>query len=117
MSERIRAAIRLLYPDDMTPNAKRVLESILAEEAAEPQWHVFDKDDESTWPHPSELMPEMRGKARGQYWTVHEIDGQRVVDMEYWYTRPRNAPDEMWANSVTHWRPVVVPLPPESDSQ
>jgi hypothetical protein len=29
MSERIRAAIRLLYPDDMTPTAKRVLEKIL----------------------------------------------------------------------------------------
>jgi hypothetical protein len=32
MSERIRAAIRLLYPDDMTPTAKRVLERILDEE-------------------------------------------------------------------------------------
>jgi hypothetical protein len=32
MSERIRAAIRLLYPDDMTPTAKRILEKILDEE-------------------------------------------------------------------------------------
>jgi hypothetical protein len=32
MTERIRAAIRLLYPDDMTPTAKRVLERILDEE-------------------------------------------------------------------------------------
>jgi hypothetical protein len=32
MSERIRAAIRLLYPDEMTPTAKRVLEKILDEE-------------------------------------------------------------------------------------
>jgi hypothetical protein len=29
--ERIRAAIRLLYPDEMTPIAKRVLEKILGE--------------------------------------------------------------------------------------
>jgi len=29
--ERIRAAIRLLYPDEMTPTAKRVLERILDE--------------------------------------------------------------------------------------
>jgi hypothetical protein len=32
MTERIRAAIRLLYPDDMTPTAKRVLERILDED-------------------------------------------------------------------------------------
>jgi len=31
---RIRAAIRLLYPDDMTPAAKRILEKILGEEHA-----------------------------------------------------------------------------------
>lgn len=30
--ERIKAAVRLLYPDDMTPNAKRVLETILRDE-------------------------------------------------------------------------------------
>jgi hypothetical protein len=29
--ERIRAAIKLLYPDEMTPIAKRVLEKILGE--------------------------------------------------------------------------------------
>lgn len=29
MTERIRAAIRMLYPDEMTPTAKRVLERIL----------------------------------------------------------------------------------------
>ena len=29
--ERIRAAIKLLYPDEMTPSAKNVLEKILAE--------------------------------------------------------------------------------------
>lgn len=29
--ERIRAAIRLLYPDEMTPTAKRMLESICDE--------------------------------------------------------------------------------------
>ena len=29
--ERIRAAIRLLYPDDITPMGKRVLEKILEE--------------------------------------------------------------------------------------
>ena len=29
LAERVRAAIRLLYPDEMTPQAKRVLESIL----------------------------------------------------------------------------------------
>lgn len=29
LAERIRAAIKLLYPDEMTPHAKRVLESIL----------------------------------------------------------------------------------------
>lgn len=29
--EQLRAAIRLLYPDEMTPNAKRVLESICEE--------------------------------------------------------------------------------------
>jgi hypothetical protein len=32
MTERLRAAIRLLYPDDMTPTAKRILEKILDEE-------------------------------------------------------------------------------------
>lgn len=30
--ERIRAAIRLLYPDEITPTAKRVLENILDDE-------------------------------------------------------------------------------------
>jgi hypothetical protein len=29
--DRIRAAIKLLYPDEMTPTAKRVLEKILGE--------------------------------------------------------------------------------------
>ena len=29
ISERVRAGIKLLYPDDMTPTAKRVLEQIL----------------------------------------------------------------------------------------
>jgi hypothetical protein len=28
-TERIRAAIKLLYPDEMTPTAKRILEQIL----------------------------------------------------------------------------------------
>jgi hypothetical protein len=32
VTERIRAAIRLLYPDGMTPTAKRVLEKILNED-------------------------------------------------------------------------------------
>lgn len=32
--DRIRAAIRMLYPDEMTPTAKRVLEKILDEEEA-----------------------------------------------------------------------------------
>lgn len=31
-TERIRAAIRLLYPDHMTPTAKRFLENILDDE-------------------------------------------------------------------------------------
>lgn len=31
--ERLRAAIQLLYPDEMTPTAKRMLESILDEES------------------------------------------------------------------------------------
>jgi len=30
--ERIRAAIRLLYPDEMTPTAKRILERILEQQ-------------------------------------------------------------------------------------
>jgi hypothetical protein len=30
-ADRIRAAIKLLYPDEMTPIAKRVLEKILGE--------------------------------------------------------------------------------------
>ncbi|GAP53728.1 hypothetical protein AHiyo6_02930 [Arthrobacter sp. Hiyo6] len=33
MTERIRAAIRMLYPDHMTPTAKNVLERILDDEA------------------------------------------------------------------------------------
>lgn len=32
MTEHIRAAIRLLYPDHMTPTAKNVLERILDDE-------------------------------------------------------------------------------------
>ena len=35
LAERLRAAIRLLYPDDMTPQAKRVLESILDDDGQE----------------------------------------------------------------------------------
>jgi len=34
-TERIRAAIKLLYPDEMTPTAKRVLERILDAEDEE----------------------------------------------------------------------------------
>lgn len=30
--ERIRAAVRMCYPEDMTPSAKRVLDSVLDEE-------------------------------------------------------------------------------------
>lgn len=30
--DRIEAAVRILYPDDMTPNAKRVIESIIEDE-------------------------------------------------------------------------------------
>lgn len=33
--ERIRAAIRLLYPDHMTPTARNVLENILDDEELE----------------------------------------------------------------------------------
>ena len=36
-TERIRAAIRLLYPDEMTPTAKRILERILDDEDREAQ--------------------------------------------------------------------------------
>jgi hypothetical protein len=35
MTERIRAAIRMLYPDHMTPTAKNVLERILDDEHIE----------------------------------------------------------------------------------
>jgi hypothetical protein len=35
MTERLQAAIRLLYPDEMTPHAKRILEAIIQEETKE----------------------------------------------------------------------------------
>jgi hypothetical protein len=37
--DRIRAAIKLLYPDEMTPTAKRVLEKILEEETRQNPVH------------------------------------------------------------------------------
>lgn len=35
MTERLKAAIRLIYPDDMTPTARRILLRIIEEEEAE----------------------------------------------------------------------------------
>lgn len=35
-AQRIQAAIKLLYPDEMTPTAKNVLEKILNEESRKP---------------------------------------------------------------------------------
>ncbi|MDQ5860676.1 MAG: hypothetical protein M3536_00235 [Actinomycetota bacterium] len=48
---RIRAAIRLLYPDDMTPAGKRVLEKVLDDidhqAAADAAAFVLPEGDES----------------------------------------------------------------------
>lgn len=32
LTERIKAVVRLLYPDDMTPNGKHIFDSILGEQ-------------------------------------------------------------------------------------
>lgn len=47
--DRIRAAIRLLYPDEMTPTAKRVLERILDECEAVADAAASSMSKEESW--------------------------------------------------------------------
>jgi hypothetical protein len=72
--------VRILIPlDDVRPS---------------PQWRVFDKDDESTWPVEQVL-----------YWVAVDEGGKTHVTERPWV-------GSNWSAHVTHWMPIEIPVPP-----
>lgn len=64
----------------------------------QPKWHVFDKDDESTWPQ--EPMP---------IWVFSKDDEDELPSIVEW------AGDswEPWKEDADFWMPIEVPEPPQ----
>jgi hypothetical protein len=77
-------------------------------ELPQPEWRVFEKDDETTWP--------VNGSGEaGSYTEVWvfakgrcKIWGWRAMDNHFW------ASPEL---AVTHWQPIDRPLPPVNETQ
>ena len=71
-------------------------------ELPQPQWHVFNKDDESTWP-----------KEECDCWII--VEGEPEPQVQGW--DPNNlGPERGWdsyrAEYVRFWMPIEVPEPP-----
>lgn len=79
--DRIRAAIRLLYPDEMTPTAKRVLLRIIEEET-----HEAASDDAASYVLGDEVSAE-------EPWHAEDCSGTcdgcgHIAGDGFWYNVP-----------------------------
>jgi hypothetical protein len=73
-----------------------LVDELLALAAPFSQWHVFDKDDESTHPQ----------VAVGVFWTAFDDES---VGYQHWF---RDTGWEFASANVTHWMLMEVPEPP-----
>ena len=64
-----------------------------------PQWHPFNKDDESTYP-PRNL---------NEFWMAcDQPDTDRRIELSNWYRE-----DSLGWSHITHWQLFVMPQPPQ----
>lgn len=74
----------------------------------EPEWHVFNKDEPSTWPSEGQAC-----------WISSSQDGWSHQMIAEWvggyasFIQPGAAIQIKWSAFVTHWMPIEVPEPPQ----